>query len=227
MTTDDPDPDRTAAELALGLLDGDERAAALRRVLADPAFAGEVDQWRDRLAGLFDDYRPIAAPDSVAQRLASDAAPARTRNAWPILALAAALAATIALFFVTRPGPVPVPAGPAAARHTMMLAALMPSDKKGAPVSAAIDMTTGEMRVSANALAPEGKTAQLWMIKDGAAHSMGLLARDAPTRMTMDANERAALGAGVTLAVSIEPLGGSPKPTPTGPVVASGALSEA
>src|SRR3569623_1016133 len=160
----------TAAELALGLLAGDERAAALRRVLADPAFAVEVDQWRDRLAGLFDDYRPIAAPDSVAQRLAPDAAPARRRNAWPILALAAALAATIALFFVTRHGPVPEPAGPAAARHTMLLAALMPSDNKGAPVSAASDLTTGEMRVAANALAPEGKTAQLWMFKVGGAH---------------------------------------------------------
>ena len=56
----------TAAELALGLLEGDERAAALRRVLADPAFAREVEDWRNRMAGLFDDYREVAAPDSVA-----------------------------------------------------------------------------------------------------------------------------------------------------------------
>jgi anti-sigma-K factor RskA len=230
VTTDDPidpGPDMTAAELALGLLEGDERAAALRRVLADPAFAGEVEQWRERLAGLFDDYRDVAPPDSVAQRLAGERAPVRTRNAWPVLALATALAATIALFFVTRPGPAPIPIAPVAARHPIMLAALMPSDKAATPVSAAIDMTTGEMRVSATALAPAGKTAQLWMIKDGVPHSMGLLRRDSPTRMTIGTDQRAALGAGVTLAVSIEPLGGSPKPTPTGPVVASGALSEA
>ena len=41
-----------AGELALGVLDGEERAAALRQVIADPAFAREVDQWRSRLAGL-------------------------------------------------------------------------------------------------------------------------------------------------------------------------------
>ena len=52
----------TAAELALGLLDGDERAAALRRVLADPAFAREVEDWRNRMAGLFDDFARLRRP---------------------------------------------------------------------------------------------------------------------------------------------------------------------
>ena len=33
--------DVAAAELALGVLDGEERAAALRRVLAEPDFARE------------------------------------------------------------------------------------------------------------------------------------------------------------------------------------------
>jgi len=163
----------------------------------------------------------------VALRIADSAAPPRKRSAWPVLALLTALAATIALFFVTRPAPLPLPVAPAGRQHAMMLAALMPSDKAAAPVGAAIDMTTGEMRVAANTLAPAGKAAQLWMIKDGVPHSMGLLSRDAPTRMTIGAKQRTALGAGVVLAVSIEPLGGSPKPTPTGPVVASGALSEA
>ena len=34
-----PAPDTAAAELALGLLEGEERADALRRMLAEPAFA--------------------------------------------------------------------------------------------------------------------------------------------------------------------------------------------
>lgn len=213
-----------AAELALGLLDGDERAAALRRMLAEPAFAREVDWWRDQFAGLFDDYRPVPAPDGLLDRL--DEAPrARARTAWPVLALAGALAAAVALFVVLRPAPVP-PQPPAATRpHTMMLAALAPSDKAATPVSAMVDMDSGEVRVAASDLAPAGKSAQLWMIKDGVPHSLGLLHRGAATRMTMPQEERAALGAGVVLAVSIEPAGGSPKPTPTGPVVASGALS--
>ena len=52
---DDSGPDMTAAELALGVLDGEERAAALRRVLADPVFAREVERWRRYLAALFAD----------------------------------------------------------------------------------------------------------------------------------------------------------------------------
>ncbi len=40
MTSDETD--LTAAELALGVLDGDERTAAMRRVLDDPAFASNV-----------------------------------------------------------------------------------------------------------------------------------------------------------------------------------------
>ncbi|MGJ3628226.1 hypothetical protein AB5I41_17070 [Sphingomonas sp. MMS24-JH45] len=48
--------DMAAAELALGVLDGDERAAALRRVLAEPDFAREVARWRDYLAALFADW---------------------------------------------------------------------------------------------------------------------------------------------------------------------------
>ena len=47
------DPDVAAAELALGLLEGDDLAAALRRQLAEPAFAREVEQWRDHFATLF------------------------------------------------------------------------------------------------------------------------------------------------------------------------------
>ena len=42
--TDVPE-DVAAAELALGLLEGEERGAALRRVLAEPGFAAQVEWW--------------------------------------------------------------------------------------------------------------------------------------------------------------------------------------
>ena len=49
----DPDePDMTAAEYALGVLDGDERRAAAARLVTDPAFAAEVASWEDRLSPL-------------------------------------------------------------------------------------------------------------------------------------------------------------------------------
>ena len=224
MTPDAPDPDMTAAELALGLLDGEERAAALRRVLADPDFAREVEQWRQRLAGLFDDYPEVAAPDSVAERLAAPEplpqARATSGFRWPIAALVGAVAAMLALFVVLQP--TSQVAGPP---HHMMVASLMMSDKSSA-VPAMVDMTTGEMRIGEAGMAPQGKTAQLWMIGgDGVPKPMGMLASTGPSRMMLPMEKRRGLKAGIMLAVSIEPLGGSPTGLPTGPVVASGKLS--
>ncbi|MBN8806765.1 MAG: anti-sigma factor [Sphingomonas sp.] len=222
MTTE-PDPDMMAAELALGVLEGDERAVALRRTLAEPEFAREVEWWRDRLGGLFDEYRPVPAPVDLVDRL-DPVRPAPARRSWPILALAGALAAAIAIFFLLRPVPVVIP--PAAQRsHMMMLAALAPTDRAVPPISAVVDPDSGEVRVAANDLAPSGKSAQLWMIKDGVPHAIGLLHAGSATRIVMPASDRAVLGAGIVLAVSIEPPGGSPKSTPTGPVIATGALS--
>jgi len=222
-----PDPDMTAAELAIGLLEGEERAAALRRVLADPAYAREVEQWRHRLAGLFDDYRDVAAPPSVGARIAAPAADApRARNAWPIVALAMAVAAAVAFVFVSRPGPAPLPI-PVAQPHRLMVASLMMTDKSAA-VPAMIDMTTGEMSIPSADMAPAGKSAQLWMIGgDGVPKPMGLLAAHGASRMTLAPDQRRLLAAGVTLAVSVEPVGGSPTGKPTGPVIAAGKLSAA
>jgi anti-sigma-K factor RskA len=225
--TDDPEgsPDMTAAELALGLLEDAERAAALRRVLADPAFAREVEGWRARLEGLFDDYHEVIPPDSVAARLAAPAMPAQSRNRWPILALATALAATIALFFLLRPGPTPLPVPQLSRPHTMMVASLMMTDKS-ASVPAVIDMTTGDMSIPHADMAPSGKSAQLWMIGgDGVPKPMGILAASGTSRMKLAADQRRQLADGMTLAVSVEPLGGSPTGKPTGPVVASGKIS--
>jgi len=224
MTPDAPDPDMTAAELALGLLDGEERATALRRVLADPDFAREVEEWRQRLAGLFDDYPEVAAPEAVAERLARPEAdsqpPARPAFRWPIAAMVTAIAAMLALFVVLQPAP--RVAGPP---HHMMVASLMMSDKSSA-VPAMVDMTTGEMRIGETRMAPQGKTAQLWMIGgDGVPKPMGMLASTGPSRMMLPMEKRRHLQAGIMLAVSIEPLGGSPTGLPTGPVVASGKLS--
>lgn len=220
MASDDREiPDMAAAELALGVLDGEERAAALRRVLADPAFAAEVEEWRGRLSGLFDDYPDVDAPELDARRLL--AATARRPRRWPLVAALTALAASLLLVFVTRPAP------PVTAPHHMMVASLMMTDKS-ASVAAMIDMNTGEVRIPKVDMAPKGKSAQLWMIGgDGVPHSMGMVAQTETTRVTLPMADRKHLAAGVMLAVSVEPLGGSPTGKPTGPVVASGALSAA
>ena len=106
----------------------------------------------------------------------------------------------------------------------MMVASLMMTDKS-ASVPAVIDATTGEMSIPHADMAPAGKSAQLWMIGgDGVPRPMGLLASTGPSKMVLPADKRAKLSEGVTLAVSVEPVGGSPTGLPTGPVVASGKL---
>ncbi|MEO7689594.1 MAG: anti-sigma factor, partial [Sphingomonas sp.] len=62
-------PDMAAAELALGLLEGEERAHALRRVLAEHGFAQEVERWRAHLAQLFDLWPAMDAPPGVLGRV--------------------------------------------------------------------------------------------------------------------------------------------------------------
>ena len=233
----DAEPDVTAAELALGVLDGDERAAALRRVLAEPAFAAEVDWWRDRLAALYD-QTPEAEPapalfDRVERSLDDKPAAVRTirprtaRLFWPsIAALSSMAAAVLAVALVQRP-PAPLqPAPIAPAPSTPLLAAALTPADKGEPLSAVYDPQAGTVRLSAATLADARHVAQLWVIGgDGVPYSLGLLRAGAASALPISPDARGRLNAQAVLAVSVEPLGGSPTGKPTGPVVAKGALA--
>lgn len=219
----DGDPDMMAAEFALGLLDGADKSAALRRSLSDPDFAREVEWWRHRFAAMFDEYRPEPAPPFRIDRAIPAPVAKRADFRWGFVPLAGAIAASVALLLVQPK--VTVEPSPVAQPQQTMLAVLIPTDKAGTPFAASIDLTDREVRVVAASLAPTGRDAQLWLIRDGVPHSIGLLDRAGATRLALPAAERTGLGSGEVLAVSIEPLGGSPKPIPTGPVVATGTLS--
>ncbi|WP_422372390.1 anti-sigma factor domain-containing protein [Hoeflea sp.] len=79
----------------------------------------------------------------------------------------------------------------------------------------------------AGCLLPEDARAlELWLVPgEGAPVSLGLVPGDGG-QLVLDESIRNRLSAGALLAVSIEPVGGSPTGAPTGPVVLSGALSE-
>lgn len=59
---------------------------------------------------------------------------------------------------------------------------------------------------------------------DGVPHSLGLLKAAQRTVIPIAAADRTKLVPGLKLAISSEPLGGSPTGLPTGPIVASGTL---
>lgn len=232
MSAEDlPERDALAAELALGLLDGEDRAAALRLILADRDFARAVADWRDRLAPLFD-LVPDAAPspDLWARIDAAiedrHAAPAAHAGVWKV-ATATALAAAVALagVLVLRPAPVPqivVREAPVVAR----LAAPLVPDGTASLVMARYDPAHAMLRVDASRLPDDARAPELWVIPaDGTPRSLGVFGKSGTTEVVMTARLRAWLIDGATLAVSLEPTGGSPTGLPTGPVIASGELT--
>ncbi|WP_375394439.1 anti-sigma factor domain-containing protein [uncultured Sphingomonas sp.] len=228
--------DMTAAELSLGLLDGPERAAALRRVLAEPDFARDVEAWRMHFAQLFDLWPGVEAPEGLIDRidesLGGPVTGRRSRMPWPGIAIvASAIAAVLLVMVLVRPvGPPPgqppvsqpVPVAAAPASRTMLVASL--GDAK-APIAAAYDPAAGSIRVAATPAQTGRKVAELWLIGgDGVPHALGLLAVQ-PTTISLPAAARAKMGSGVTLAISVEPAGGAPGIAPTGPVIATGVLA--
>jgi anti-sigma-K factor RskA len=157
----------------------------------------------------------------------------RTGRLWPGIAAAASLiAAGLLLIVLTRPTP-PVPVAippkrqPVAAAPARMLVASIDPSAEGKPVTAVYDPVTGGLRLTESTLADANRSAELWVIAgDGVAHSIGLLRTSGGTNFTVTGDNRARLAVGATLAVSLEPVGGSPTGLPTGPVVATGALSQ-
>lgn len=57
-----PELDAMAGELALGVLEGDARAKALRMVLANPEFAARVAMWQQRLEPLGSAFSEVSPP---------------------------------------------------------------------------------------------------------------------------------------------------------------------
>jgi len=231
-----PDDQALAAELALGVLDGAELAAARARLAADRAFAAEVARWEEWLAPLALAFPETSPPAGLEARVlaAIDVPGAAPRAGWRrrgALALAGLAAAVLALVVgplrAPPPPPVPAPTRPAAA--PLLAALVVPAGAEApgrAPLAAAVDRPSGEVRIAA-ATVPRGRSAELWAIAEGGAPvALGLLDGGRPTRLVVAQAQRVLLRAGTTLAVSIEPPGGSPGAAPTGPVVAAGALSE-
>lgn len=212
-----------AGELALGLLVGEERAAAMRLALADRGFAREVERWRERLAELSDAVHGIEpAPATEASVMRAIGRSSGGDGEWRWIAAVATIAAVVLLMVtLARPPRPPVPPPPAAAPSSLLVAVLKPDH--AAAVGAVYDPVTRHVRFGAPVGTPAGRDLELWAIgKDGVPHAAGLLSRDASGRPT--ARSGVALVAGTTLAISVEPVGGSPKPTPTGPVIATGTL---
>ena len=224
-----PEPDIAAAELALGVLEGEERAAALRRMLAEPAFARDVERWREHFGALFAAVPAVEPGVQVGERVLArldGPAPRRAQPSyWKPFAIASSLAAA-SLFgvLVTRPTPVAPPV--VTATPAPMVAAFIIDGQK-APLIATYDSTRGLLSMPGPMPIPAGKSAQLWaIVGTGAPQPLGLF-HEAGQRVEAEARSPSPMAPGTTFAISIEPEGGSPTGLPTVPVVGSATLIRA
>lgn len=221
--------DALAAELALGLLDGEDRALAMRLMLSDREFATAVATWRRRFEPLHDAFEQDAAPDvwpAIERRLAT-AGDTRLRRAltrWRIGALASgALAASLAGFMLLRPPAPPVTIVRAAEQAAI---AQLGTEDAAALLAANYDPTSGLLRIRAMRLPASALAPELWVIpEDGVPRSLGLLAATGVSRVAIPAETRALLGDGATLAVTLEPRDGAPHRAPSSKPIAAGKIS--
>jgi anti-sigma-K factor RskA len=245
--------DLLAMDVALGVLGREDRRAAEVRQRSDPAFRALVEAWTLRLSPLDEFTAPVAPPSSVWQGISDEIAVATARSTsvatarsaavatarsaavatararpglwhslglWRGLAFAGTAAAAIAL---TQIGQVPTSSGPP---PHLLVAALAGADGKPL-LSAAYDPLRGAVVLTpATHIDNGGKSPELWVIEgDKPPRSLGVIDISGPNAHAIASQRLVGLKPGATLAISIEPFGGSTTGLPTGPVVASGKLS--
>jgi anti-sigma-K factor RskA len=236
MSEASEDRDLLAATYVLGALEADEAHAVEMLAEQDHAVADSIEAWRYRLAPLADAVLPVPPPAVVWQRLEATlglpvaVAPqlaAAVVAEQPRLALrlwrdprfwrsttAAALALAAALAGVAYLG---------RSVATEYAAALAPPDAPPPAFIASLE-ADGALLVRPLARVPvqPGKDLELWALPEGAQKpvSLGVLPSTG-RRLT----RRGVPASGTQLMVSLEPLGGSPTGTPTGPVLYSGTLA--
>lgn len=235
--------DVLAMDWALGALDPAAQSAADARRQADRAFAARCDDWSSRLAPMADDLEPVPPSADLWQRIdagiggetarpiAPAAAPASS-GWWGSLALwrgaTAAFGALALALLATRPGPAALPpAAPQPAPAASALATVLAAEGGAPLVTVSLDPASRTA-----ILAPvsdqdlKGRVPELWLIPaDGMPRSLGLIDLGGTQRITVPATLLELVSEGAVLAVSLEPVGGSPTGAPTGPVVATGKLS--
>jgi len=133
------------------------------------------------------------------------------------------VAAALALFIAVRPAP-PVPVAPPTVPP--MVAAM---SAEGSPLRlvATWDPARRSLVVAAATAVgdPGPHSHELWVIPaDGKPHSLGVMPGNGKMHGELTPEQAQLLQAGATMAVSVEPLGGSKSGLPTGPVVAAGKL---
>jgi anti-sigma-K factor RskA len=220
-----PEDELIAAEYALGVLAGTERAAAERRIERDPGFANLVAAWEHRLAPLADEIATVAPPPHVWNRIATALPEPRQRSAglwqnlvfWRGLTFATGVLAACCIGALIFLGPL--------TQRSPLIAAI---DGGGHHhFVATVDAKRGTIAVVPAAFSADAtRVPELWLIpSDSKPRPLGILRADRTVIITLPAELSPLTVRNAVLAVSLEPPGGSPTGEPTGPVIATGKLT--
>lgn len=222
--------ERLAAEYALRVLEGAELLEARGLLASDPAFAADVAVWEDRLAPLFAEIADDTPPDRLWSRIETALAGppptgeiVRLRHRLRLWQVGTGLAAAAALVLAILPR---APRAPPAASASLV------ASLEIAPAKPRIGITLlagrREMLVSAAGIVADGRhNHELWVVPaQGNPRSLGVVQAGADRRVIVPAALSPLLDQGATIAVSVEPIGGSRTGLPTGPVIATAKLQE-
>jgi len=93
-------------------------------------------------------------------------------------------------------------------------------------LTASYEIQTGRLKIVPVAAGkPEEKSLELWLVPgSGTPRSLGVFQRGMNGELLIPTDMRGQISDGATLAVSLEPFGGSPTHQPSGPVIASGSI---
>lgn len=221
--------DVLAGEYVLGVLSRSEREEAAARIRRSGSFAALVEAWEDRLAPLETQYAPVmppaAAEERIMNRLFGGSAQPASAGLWNNVALWRGIsflttglaAATIALFLlVPRPETVSAPGE--------RLAASLRMEGSEEPILAVYDGTAGRLSLTTMREKGPEEDYELWVIpaEGGDPVSLGVVPDPQDAEVTIDPDKHRLFSEGATLAISVEPKGGSPTGQATGPVIAAG-----
>lgn len=217
--------DILAAELSLGLLSGDALSQAERRARTDMRFAGLVEDWDIHFSTLAETIAPVTPPKGLFKKIAAKAYPESAQRIWHKLGIlpafigagAAALVLILALQFGNYMQPeTPVPS----------LVAEMVAEDQSIIVAAAYvgDSNTLFVEWQAGERLPD-RDVELWLVAEGEAISMGVLSNDGLVTEVSVPEELQDLLVGGALAVTDEPIGGSPTGVATGEILAVGPIT--
>lgn len=215
MNENEKRDDALAAEYALGTLRGAARLRFQRRLIHEPELAKRVARWKNLFSTLDSHLAPVLPPEEVWKKIRLNLpaqTPVRRSRAYLGWMVAAGLAAVSVITWVTNREPTLAP-----------LVVLNDAQQQGLWVVSA-DST--RQRLNITPLRPAELSAQnslqLWLIPSGQAPvSLGQVNSQSPTQITV---KNQTISAEATIAISLEPKGGSPTDKPTGPVLYSGKI---